>query len=348
VHPHSLLAAFVILSFWAAGFVLLGETGRPWQRLRPWLFIALATALVALPLIKLHTAEGVSGSFFRWFPGWYAKELDVSWPGFWIRNWSLLPLLALAGLALWFTPNRKARERGRDALLFAPFFVLFALVNLIVFAPWIWDNTKLLAWATVGFSGLAAYFCVRLWQEAAAWPRRQAARRTGILVASYAVRLAVLAAIGVSVASGAIDAWRILRVDRHGNVMYTQEDFRMGRWAREETDPRSVWLTGDQHNHWAVNLTGRQPLMAYRGWLWSTGYDYGQIEADIGRMFATADPLLLARYRVDYAVIGPDERNNWKADEAAFAARFPVARRSDHYTVYRIGPASGMADRPEP
>jgi uncharacterized membrane protein len=75
--------------------------------------------------------------------------------------------------------------------------------------------------------------------------------------------------------------------------------------------------------------------MAYRGWLWSQGYDYAAAERDVARMLETADTALLDRYGVDYAVLGPDERQRWHATDGAFA-RFPVATRSESYTVYRI------------
>ncbi len=337
VHTHSLLAAFVILACWAAGAVLLGQ-GDYWQRLKPWFLIALVTSLLALPLIAFFISHAVSGGFLRWLPGWYANELNLSWPGFWLNNWGLMPLLAVAGLGLWLAQTGDRREQGRAVFVFAPFFVLFALVNLFVFAPWLWDNTKLLVWAGVGLSGLAAWFCVRLWQDAAAWPRQPGQAGIGVRLASWGVRLAVIVALAASVASGGIDAYRVLRTDLHSHVLYTAEDFRLADWAKRETDPRSVWLTGDRHNHWLINLTGRQPLMAYRGWLWSHGYDIAQIERDIGQMYASADPALLARYRVDYAVIGPDERENWRANEGAFAGRFPEVQRSGNYTVYRVAP----------
>jgi hypothetical protein len=39
---------------------------------------------------------------------------------------------------------------------------------------------------------------------------------------------------------------------------------------------------------------------------------------------------------VDYVVIGPDERSTLKANEAAYAARFPVAAHTQNYRVYDV------------
>lgn len=76
--------------------------------------------------------------------------------------------------------------------------------------------------------------------------------------------------------------------------------------------------------------------MAYRGWLWSHGHDYTALERDVARMYATADLALLARHGVDYVVIGPDERERWRADEQAYARRFPVVKRSPSYVVFHV------------
>jgi hypothetical protein len=322
VHAHTLLAVFVILCCWSVGHVLYGASGTRLQRMKPWAVVAATTAAVALPLIW-RFLRGVGGDFVRWFPGWYARELHVSWTWFWLENWSLTPVLALAGLAVLLRRCETRRRKLETLFVFLPFFVLFVLLNLFLFAPWLFDNTKLLASASVGVSGLAAYALVSLWnghgRGASAWLARPAA--------------AVL--LLASTASGAVDAYRTLRVERQGNVMYTAEALGLAEWARRHTAAGSVWLTGDQHNHWLTNLTGRQSVMAYRGWLWSQGYHYQETERDVARMLATADEALLARYGIDYVVIGPDERSSWHATERAFE-RYPVAARSGSYTVFRI------------
>lgn len=225
MHAHSMLAAFVILACWAASSLFFTHHGTAWQRLWPWLAVALITTLVALPLIVRFFGHAFSCGFLRWLPGWYARELGIGPFTFWLRNWGPMPLLALAGLALWLSSQRGFADRARELLRFAPFFVLFVLANLFVFAPWLWDNTKLLVWAALGGCGLVAWFCVRLWQEARRWRRGQ----TGAMYASWLLRLAVLAVLLVSMASGTIDAWRVLRSVHDGHVLYTREDFALAQ-----------------------------------------------------------------------------------------------------------------------
>ena len=52
-------------------------------------------------------------------------------------------------------------------LLRVSLFFLFGLMNLFLFQPYIWDNTKILTWASLGISGLAAYTLHALWVKKA-------------------------------------------------------------------------------------------------------------------------------------------------------------------------------------
>ena len=87
-----------------------------------------------------------------------------------------------------------------------------------------------------------------------------------------------------------------------------------------------------------MELTGRRLLMGYWGQLWVSGIGYQQRQADVGMIYAMgpgADSLL-RQYKVDYVVIGPTERSTLKANEAAYAARFPVVASTQDYRVYDV------------
>ena len=45
---------------------------------------------------------------------------------------------------------------------------------------------------------------------------------------------------------------------------------------------------------------------------------------------------LLSKYAVDYVVIGPSERQDLKANVAAFNARYRPVISTANYTVYRV------------
>ena len=87
-----------------------------------------------------------------------------------------------------------------------------------------------------------------------------------------------------------------------------------------------------------MELTGRRLLMGYWGQLWVSGIAYQQRQADVGTIYAMGPGAvdLLRTYKVDYVVIGPDERSTLNANEAAYADRFPVAARTENYRVYDV------------
>ncbi len=319
VHTHSFLAVFVIVSFWCVTDILFASQKERLRRVVRWGSIALGTSVIALPLILHYFTGNVTGHFFHFYPGWLAQEYGMNWLVFWWKNWGITPLISIIG---WLLIYKYAyRPHGNKILpwLFLPFFTLFIAANLFLFQPFAWDNTKIIIWTSLGWSGLAAYLLSKLGRQ---WLKRMVAT---ILFT-------------IMIASGAIDAYRILRVQLHSFEMYSAADLEMAQWVKENTPVDSLWLTSDQHNHWLYNLTGRQPMMAYRGWLWTHGYTYQPVERDVSLIFSgsPAAEKLLKEYDVEYVVIGLSELENFSANEAFFASRFKMVKSNLHTRIYAI------------
>lgn len=328
IHTHSFLASGIILACWMVGRVGIATKAKKLHTFGRWLGLAGVVSLGAIPLLALYFFSNVSSSsFIRWFPGWYLQEFDVNWFEFWFRNWGVVPILALAGMAIMVRQQKSSSAKLSVLFYFLPFFAIFALVNLFLFQPFIWDNTKLLSWASVGFSGLAAVTLAQLWNSAS----KPALRQT-------LLKLAAALIFCLTIFSGTIDLWRIIRFDIHTFQMYSQTDLQLTDWVKQNTTSDSVWLTGDMHNTWLFNLTGRQPLLTFRGWLWTHGYDYYQIETDAREMFQhpAASTDLFAKYGIDYILVGPNEREVWGANEAEIQEIFPVAIALGESTIFRV------------
>jgi hypothetical protein len=319
IHTHSFLAAFIILATWAIGDVITKSFDK--QTLKKWLPLLAGVSLIAIPIIKMFLFSQVSSQFIKWFPGWYSHDYpDENWLLFWIKNWGFIPLLAILGLAN-LVKNKKSKKIS--LITFTPFFIIFIALNLFLFQPFIWDNTKLVVWASVGFSGLAAHFLVAMWQKKRSYP--------------VFAKLFIIVIFSISIFSGSIDAYRIVRFKLHSHVMYSREEMDLVEWVRTDTDPESIWLTGDNHNHWLFNLTGRQSLMTFRGWLWTHGYQYHDVEKDMIQMFKQPNisKNLFDKYEVDYVVIGPNEKRTWKANESEFSS-FSLIKSSPNYKIYSL------------
>ena len=85
-------------------------------------------------------------------------------------------------------------------------------------------------------------------------------------------------------------------------------------------------------------LAGRQVLTSFPFFLWTWGIDNAQRERDLRAIYAMAlaAPRLLRDYGVDYVVIGPAERKDFKADVDAYRKHYPSAIRTAHYEVFAV------------
>lgn len=321
IHTHTFLALVIILSSWGLTALCLST---PKNRGRLWLYLigaATLSIIVATPTLMTVFAGHVSESFVKWYPGWLAKEFEMNWMWFWIKNWGLTPILALVGILLAF---KDRRFTSLQRWLWLPFVIIFVMSNLVLVQPWSWDNTKLLTWSSVGMSGYAVYTLAWLWHELKTKSWSHAVAKVGIGVV-----------FGSLIVSGGVDALNAINPARDTYVMYTAEELELAKWVKTETPVTAVWLTTQRHNHWLFNLTGRQAVMTYPGWLWSQGYDFSPVERDVKNMWA--DPsrtLLYDQYRVQYVVI--DLNNPAQFNAAGFTGHpdFILRRATPNYLIY--------------
>lgn len=343
VHTHSWMATGFILGWW--GLASLWRELPDWRRvvgiILTWCWFGIPALALSLPIFMTFFGSQVQHEgFLQWYPGWLSREYHMNWLWFWWKNWSITPILALIGGIWWIWQEKN--HRVYRALLLAPFYVLFVIANLVLPQPFPWDNTKLFVWTSMGWAAMVAFLLNVLWEES---------KRHRHVWQTKFWRLLVLGLVFLTVASGVIDAYWILRVDLHSFRMYSEDDMRLVAWTKANTAPTSRWLTGDQHNHWLFNLTGRQALMTYRGWLWSHGYAYREVESDVAKMFSdpAANQALFDHYQVNYIVVGPNEREVWHANETAISELFPKVAQTTGITIYRVKPDDFMsADESKP
>ncbi|MFZ4598545.1 MAG: hypothetical protein ACOYNN_07865 [Terrimicrobiaceae bacterium] len=231
---------FIFLSLVLAVLFL----GRPAERPQIWRFVGLAF-LPASILVFLVTGGFSAGSVVRFLPGW--MQGTEGWT-FWVINFGIsLPLLLVMAWRV---------RRDREALCFvAAGLVCFALAFFFSFAPWEWDNVKLLVWAWL--------ICVPfLWQ--------------------YVVRpLPFLARSSLCVAlflSGAVCLVGGLD-NRHGYRLANRSTIAATAAAIREIPLRDRIAVKPDFNH-PVILLGRPVYCGYEGHLWSHGLVYrGKFDA---------------------------------------------------------------------
>lgn len=134
-----------------------------------------AAFLPATVLVYLVTGGLKGGRMLGWKPGWMWDDTPfVEWCqqhlgepaklhaalAFWPMNFGLLPIFIVM---LVFVLRRGERAPGARAVVYPALFV-FLVCCLVKFAPWEWDNTKLMIWS---YLALLPF----LWSELLArWP----------------------------------------------------------------------------------------------------------------------------------------------------------------------------------
>lgn len=305
-HLGSLAALAIVAPFLAIAFPSRG-----------WLaFFGVWLVIGGAFFFGVQGGEARSSSGLRWEPGWLAA--DDPWPWFWLKNWGLYPVLAAVALLVRPILRRDAR------LVLLAFLPIFVVANLWVLSVFAWDNSKVLLFVFLALAIGSAAALASMWRNAR----------------HLVVRGAIVVVLATMLASGVLTNYAQL-IGRNRTHMATVADLRLAQWAREETPRDAMFVVGFEHNDPVPMLAGRRVVASYEPWLRSVGLD-PTIQAEQVRAiyrFDDAAEDLLARYGVDFVVIGAWEVEELEADRGAFAARYEVVYRDGEYEVFRIPPA---------
>ena len=251
---------------------------------------------------------------------WLKRAPYVAW--FWLKNTGLfIPLLIFA---LIWKPDDYLAPR-KLLLFYLPFTACFFIPNFVKLAPWVWDNIKMLFYWWILSAPIVALLLARLWEQ-----------RVGqkVLAASLFVILTL---------AGALDIFPLLT--RQGEYEeFDSNGVAFAESIKEKTPPTATILHAPIHNT-PIFLTGRRSIMGDPGHIWTHGLDFGPREIEIKQIYAggTDAAALLAKYRVDYVVIGPQELSELKPN-LAFVERYPLVVRIPpteklgEYRLYKITP----------
>ncbi len=305
VHAHS----FVVVMGVAACLALL-----QW-RWREWLTFAVVASIIALPQMwwSTHNSAVDAKKFFEWQLGWDHGEENIFW--FWFKNTGLFIPLTVAAI-LWRT-GKEALIPRRLLLFFLPFTLCFIVPNLVKMAPWIWDNIKVLFYWWLAAAPLVAALIARLWRKG---PPQKA--------------LALVLFVCVTLA-GALDVAEIVfRSNQYG--VFDAAGVQFAEMVKDKTPANALVLHAPVHNH-PVFLTGRRSLMGYPGHVWTHGLEFGPRESEIKRVYAGAPDAaaLLQKHKVEYAVVGPLEKN-LLGPNVSFFSRFQLVGEVGGYRLYKI------------
>jgi hypothetical protein len=285
-----------------------------------WLTFAISAGLPSVALFALLYAGSGAGGFIEWYPGWLTNPGEHRDIGLWLFLWlnwgAFLPLAAVSLIRFRYY---------RDPLIVGG-VALFVLCFLLRFQPNAWDNTKLLTWSHLLLCVPVARYLAHLWSKPA-------------LVS----RFVAVVLFCFTIASGSLELLRMTRTENVANRMWSREEIALAEDFREVSEPTSLVLCSDHHHHWVASLSGRQVLLGYRGWLASYGLQYGPIARDIRTMLSggAGAEALIARYGVEFVVIGRSERRDFDANESYFEQHHELILERATNKVFRVHRESG-------
>lgn len=316
-HTHSFLSLLMVT-------IPLGLIFWDWRR---WFLFFMPAFILSLPQVLYLSGNVGSGSFFKYNFGWMAGKENFLW--FWLKNTGLYWPLIIAGFTTIFVYRRGTEHRAptRLGLYSLPFLILFLLPNLVLFAPWSWDNIKMLIYWFLGTTPVAALALDHMYES----NRFRVISRVGFFLVMFFLTIA-----------GGIDVFKYAIAPTNGWKEFTTEEVELAKRISSETPPDAIVLNAPIHNH-LVFLSGRKSLMGFPGHVWSHGYSgsYGR-EQDIKNMlrgkYGAAS--LIDKYKPDFAAIGPNEKrigaNKKFINEDFFDRNYTCIITTKNYKIYDL------------
>ena len=174
---------------------------------------------------------------------------------FWFENFGIfiplaLCLFAICGWRAWKIGFKRNQKLPEEIAFLLPAFAIFVSGLLFQFAPWDWDNLKLMIWA---------YFLVLplLWSQLIA--RWSVPVRAGVCIALFG--------------SGFISLFGGLAAGRAGFGFADRAELDAVGVAVRPLPAKARFAAYPTYNH-PLLLQGRKVVMGYPGHLWTEGFDH--------------------------------------------------------------------------
>ena len=311
-HSHSFLAMLMVA-------IPLGIIFWDWRK---WILFFMPAFILSLPQVLYLSGHVGGGSFFKPSFGWMAGKENYFW--FWLKNTSLFWPVMIAGFTTIFIFRKGTDHRAPTHLGFysLPFLILFLLPNMMLFAPWNWDNIKILIYWFLGTTPMAALALTCLYKN----KRFRIPSRIGFFIIMFVLTVA-----------GGIDVFRYAVAPISGWKEFSAEEVKLAKRISIETPPDAIFLNAPIFNH-PVFLSGRKSLMGYPSHIWSHGYnDAHRREQDIQSMLKGKFDVisLIDTYKPSYATVGPHEKRIG-VNKKFFDTNYPCIITTENYKIYDL------------
>ena len=293
-HVHTFLALSAVL----VCLFICGDLPIRWH-------IAILIAGALLPatfFVWLITDHFHAASMIEWKAGWVMHDPEFGRPTifqFWFDNFGILIPLAVWLFAvcvwrLWKSKIKWNEKLPEDIAFLLPAAAMFVSGLLFKFAPWGWDNLKLMIWA---------YFLILpfLWSD---------------LIAGWSMPIRV----GVCIAlfgSGFVSLFGGLAAGQPGFELADRAELDAVGAAVRSLPAESRFAAYPTYND-PLLLQGRKVVLGYPGHLWTQGFkNYESVEQKLRELMEGAQNWreIARALRVRYIFWGREEMHNYPASK---------------------------------
>jgi hypothetical protein len=240
VQPHSVIALFE----YSIGLAVVNIQKFSFDYIKHFAIYGITTMLIALPQLIPYfsrTVGGSKGHFFEPMLLWNHRKRGPI--GFWYDG--LGPFVVLALFHGMIVADRQQLN------WYLPTLFVFVASNFILYQPWFMDNTKVFnaGWTAMAIAVVANFLSkIRVF---------------------FSIPLIFFCCISGSIPVYRMFGWR-------GQFWYDgNTSWQLADWVKENTAPKSVWITGGYHAHPVVCLAGRQTFLGPYNYLSNHGVDPG-------------------------------------------------------------------------
>lgn len=278
--------------------------------IRAWLLFAASALTIGLPQLTIYfLGNHEQGAFFRFDPGWMAGDMNRAW--YWFQNTGLLiPTIAL-GVFLPSTPNKLKGLAGAG-------MVLFVAANIWLFAPWAWDNFKLIVY----------FFIFSL--PLVAWLADTALRKIKAIAMHAMIWLLLIA----HMLSAGVDIFKLTLPTATAWGEWDANAVEAAGMIQQVTKPHDVILTAPIHNS-PVALAGRPAYLGFAAHVWSHGYNPWTREKAIGPYYQ-GTIAQLPEGTPNYVLVGPAEQSKYRSIDVR--SNWQLVGKTPAYALYHIAP----------
>lgn len=272
--------------------------------------LAMLAFLPATALVFLVTGNFHGDSTIGWKPGWMHDPAKESFLGFWLSNFGVFFPFTL--LVIWRIFAKQAwKSTGVFVLAGITVFIACALWR---FAPWEWDNTKLMVW---GYLAIIPGIWTLLLKDT-----HLVIRAIAIFLLFGSGFLSMLGGIGPTFKG-------------FGFAHRSEIDFTLA--AVRELSPNERFIGYPTYNH-PVLLSGRRMAMGYPGHLYSQGLNYDPRQQTINSILEGSPDwqVLCKELGTRYLYWGRFEREHYPASSQPWRDTAKLVITTPTFEIYDV------------